>query len=153
MEEENRTVPLFVLNNFLKFDRKIYQIFGLKLGRPLPLKGLIYFIVIALIELIWYLTPVLNILITWIKPAILFAIPILLSWLLVDVGTEGRSPFSYFRSFVKYYLRKLKNVTYVRGKEINKPKNHRVSNYVTYSVPKGYKPKKVKYKNKYITYR
>src|SRR5699024_728942 len=99
MEEENRTVPLFVLNNFLKFDRKIYQIFGLKLGRPLPLKGLIYFIVIALIELIWYLTPVLNILITWIKPAILFAIPILLSWLLVDVGTEGRSPFSYFRFF------------------------------------------------------
>jgi len=152
MNNERPRVPLYVLNNFLKFDRKIYQVFGLQLGRPLPLKGIVYFFIIGGIELVWYFTPVLNKLITWIAPAILIAIPIVLSWLLVDVGTEGRSPFAYFRSFMNYYIRKFKNVTYVRGKEVKKPKTHSFKSYVTYGQPVEDKPKKVKYKG-YVTYR
>ncbi|MCI2257200.1 hypothetical protein L2D08_23085 [Domibacillus sp. PGB-M46] len=36
-------VPLYVINNFLKFDRKIYHLFGLQLGRPIRLKAIFYF--------------------------------------------------------------------------------------------------------------
>lgn len=151
-EQSSRRIPLYVLNNFLKFDRKIYQIFGLKLGRPLPFKGVVYFVILGVIELIWYITPGINKLINWMEPVILIAIPILISWLLVDVGTEGRSPFSYFKSFVSYYFRKLKKVTYVRGKEIKKPRMHKIKGFPTFSKPVKPKTKKVKYKG-YITYR
>lgn len=150
-EKENR-VSLYFLNNFLKFDRKIYQVFGLKLGRPLPMKGIIYFFVIGGIELVWYFTPILNRLINWMEPVVLIAIPIVISWLLVDVGTEGRSPFSYFRSVFNYYNRKFKNVTYVRGKEVKKPRTHSLTSYVTYGQPLKVKSKRIKQKG-YITYR
>jgi len=150
--DEKKRVSLYVLNNFLKFDRKIYHVFGLPLGRPLPMKGLLYFFVIGGIELIWYFTPILNNLIRWMEPAVLIAIPILLSWLLVDVGTEGRSPYSYFRSFVKYYLRKFKKVTYVRGKEVKKPREHTFKSFVTYGQEVEEKPKKIKTKG-YVTFR
>lgn len=152
MSEKKKRVSLYVLNNFLKFDRKIYQVFGLQLGRPLPLKGVLYFFVIGTIELIWYFTPFLNKLINWIAPSVLIALPILLSWLLIDVGTEGRSPISYFRSFINYYVRKIKEVTYVRGKEIKKSESHKFTSYVTYVKPMKDKHKKVGYKG-YLTYR
>lgn len=150
-EKENR-VSLYFLNNFLKFDRKIYQVFGLRLGRPLPFKGIIYFFVIGGIELVWYFTPILNRLINWMEPVVLIAIPIVISWLLVDVGTEGRSPFSYFRSVFNYFIRKIHKVTYVRGKEVKKPRRHSFSSYVTYGKPLKEKPKKIRQKG-YVTYR
>src|SRR5690625_1663805 len=101
-------VSLFVLNDFLKFDRKIYQVFGLQLGRPLSLKLFIYVFFIGGIELIWYFIPVLNRLIIWLPPGVLFAIPFVLAWLLSDVGTEGRSPITFFKSLIFYHLRSLK---------------------------------------------
>lgn len=57
-DEQKRRIPLYVLNNFLKFDRKIYQLFGLKLGRPIPFKGLLYLLVFSIGEVIWLATPV-----------------------------------------------------------------------------------------------
>lgn len=32
-------IPLYVIHNFLTFDRKIYQLFGVQLGRPIRLDG------------------------------------------------------------------------------------------------------------------
>lgn len=52
-------------------------------------------------------------------------IPALISYLLTAVGTEGRAPVSYFRSYVSYQIRKAKAVTYYRGKELEKTKTYR----------------------------
>ncbi|WP_193065430.1 TcpE family conjugal transfer membrane protein [Oceanobacillus oncorhynchi] len=151
-EEEKVYVPLYFLNNFLKFDRKIYQVFGLRLERPIPLKGVIYFFLIGGIILAWYLTPFINRLINWMQPAVLIAIPFLLAWLLVDIGTEDRSPISFFKSFLKYYFRKFKNVFYIRGKEVRKPREHRISKFARISRPKELR-KKVKQKKVFTTIR
>src|SRR5690625_5980778 len=51
---------------------------------------------------------VLNRLIIWLPPGVLFAIPFVLAWLLSDVGTEGRSPITFFKSLIFYHLRSLK---------------------------------------------
>src|SRR5690625_4534607 len=140
-------VSLFVLNDFLKFDRKIYQVFGLQLGRPLSLKFLIYVFVIGGIELIWYFVPVLNRLIIWLPPGVLFAIPFVLAWLLSDVGTEGRSPVTFFKSLIFYHLRSLKRITYTRGKEINKPNQYKFGRYATYGhKDKNFKSKRYNYR-------
>ncbi|WP_040980409.1 MULTISPECIES: TcpE family conjugal transfer membrane protein [Oceanobacillus] len=151
-EEEKRYVSLYFLNNFLKFDRKLYQVFGLRLERPLPLKGVIYFFTFGGIILIWYFIPILNRLINWMQPAVLIAIPILLAWLLVDIGSEGRSPFSFFKSFLYYYYRKSKKVVYVRTKAVKKPREHRFSKYTILSKTKTHS-QKVKKKKEYVTFR
>ncbi len=127
-DEQKRRIPLYVLNNFLKFDRKIYQLFGLKLGRPIPFKGLLYLLVFSIGEVIWLATPVLGQLIRWIPDGILFLLPITIAWLLTDVGTEGRSPIYFFRSFLLYHARKLSRKTYVHGRKY--PKKERMSSIV-----------------------
>lgn len=153
MSEQNKGIPLYFINNFLKFDRKIYQIFGLKLGRPVPLKGVLYTMTIGLMEVIWYFTPFVRGFINWIPVGILIALPITLGWLLTDIGTENRSPIAFFRSLIQYHLRKFKRITYVRGKEIPKQKSFRFHNYFTLGIKREiYKRKKHGYKG-FLTYR
>lgn len=127
----NNQIPLYALNGFLKFDRKLYQIFGLPLGRPIPFKTIIYAIVIGLIEIIIYFTPVLGKLISWIPPIILLIIPIGLAWLLSDIGTEDRSPVSFFKSFFLYQIRKVKGNSYYRSREIPRERKYEFNNYIT----------------------
>lgn len=129
-------VPLYVINNFLKFDRKIYQLFGLQLGRPIRLKSVFYFFLFGAMELLWYFTPGLGILLHWIPAGILFAMPVTLAWLLSDIGTENRSPISYFRSFISFHWRRLERVTYFKGKKLKKPKTFVVDGICTYEEPK-----------------
>ncbi|MCM3638268.1 conjugal transfer protein [Sporosarcina luteola] len=122
-----------MLNNFIRFERQLYQIFGLELGRPLRLKAVMYFILIALVEAAIYFTPGIGRLINWIPVGILILIPIGLAWLLADVGTEGRSPIHFFRSFITYQIRKLKNNTFYRGREVEKERDYQFHNYYTYA--------------------
>ncbi|OZU89033.1 hypothetical protein CIL03_08425 [Virgibacillus indicus] len=153
MEEQNRKIPLYFINNFLKFDRKLYQIFGMKLGRPVPLKGVLYAMVIGLAEVIWYFTPVLGRFISWIPVGILIALPITLAWLLTDIGTENRSPVAFFRSLFQYHLRKFNRVTYVRGKEIEKETTFQFYSHFTLGIKEdNFRRKKHVYKG-YVTYR
>lgn len=125
-----------MLNNFLKFERKIYQVFGLQLGRALSVKAVIYFLVIGVIEIIIYNLPVIGNLINWLPLSILLMIPIGLAWLLADVGTEGRSPVYFFRSFFAYQKRKyIDKTTLFRGRQISKPSDYQFRNYMTICVP------------------
>lgn len=131
-----KRVPLFVLNNFIKFERKIYQVFGVKLGRPLSFKMVLYAIFFGVIELIFYNLPIVGNLINWLPFAILVTIPVLLGWLLADVGTEGRSPIFFFRSFFAYQKRKwIDKSTLYRGRQISKIRNYQFRNYFTFKEP------------------
>nr|WP_285853329.1 TcpE family conjugal transfer membrane protein [Sporosarcina luteola] len=124
------------MNNFIRFERQLYQIFGLELGRPLRLKAVMYFISIGLIEAAIYFTPGIGRLINWVPVGILILIPIALAWLLADVGTEGRSPIHFFRSFISYQIRKLKNNTFYRGREVERERDYQFHNYYTYAESK-----------------
>ncbi|WP_368668762.1 TcpE family conjugal transfer membrane protein [Sporosarcina sp. 6E9] len=122
-----------MLNNFIRFERQLYQIFGLELGRPIRLKAVMYFFVITIVEATIYLTPGIGRLINWIPVGILILIPIGLAWLLADVGTEGRSPVHFFRSFILYQARKIKDSTIYRGREVEKEKDYQFHNYFTFN--------------------
>ncbi|QUW20896.1 hypothetical protein JSQ81_13855 [Sporosarcina sp. Marseille-Q4063] len=124
-----------MLNNFIRFERQLYQIFGLELGRPIRLKAVMYFFVIAIVEATIYFTPGIGRLINWIPVGILILIPIGFAWLLADVGTEGRSPVHFFRSFILYQARKIKDSTIYRGREVEKEKVYQFHNYFTFNEP------------------
>lgn len=122
----------------MKFERKIYQVFGLQLGRPLSVKLVIYAIFFGILEIIIYNLPVVGNLINWLPFAVLVMIPIGLGWLLSDVGTENRSPIFFFRSFFAYQKRKwLDRKVLYRGRAIPKDNYYQFRNYLTYRVPKG----------------
>lgn len=134
MNNEKKRISLYVLNDFLKFDRKLYQLFGLNLGRPIKLKTLLYFLVILVVELIIYFTPVINVLIRWFPFIFLILFPAFLAYLLSDIRTEGRNSIAFFRSVILYHLRKFKKVTYCRGRVIAKPAEYRFAGYSTLAV-------------------
>ena len=50
-EHKTNHTALHVLNDYLKFEKKIYQVFGVPIGRPIAFKAVGYFIVIFLIEM------------------------------------------------------------------------------------------------------
>lgn len=129
-------IPLYVLNNYLKFEKKIYQVFGLKLGRPLRMKAVLYAIVFGVGTIVFYNIPYLGNLINWMPKGVLVLIPIGLAWLLADVGTENRSPIYFFRSFIGYQIRNfITKKTYYRGKEIPRETVYQFKNYFTYTLP------------------
>lgn len=149
-DKKNR-VKLLVLNDFLKFDRKIYQLFGLSLGRPIKMKTILYFLFILGIELTIYFTPFIGELINWLPSVYLILIPALLAYLLSGVRTEGRTPIAFFRSLFLYRLRKLNSVTYRRGREIAKPRTYNFVGYATITFAEDrtdFVPKKIKFKDR-----
>ena len=77
-KDKDSRVKLLVLNDYLKFERKIYQLFGVSIGRPIKIKTLLYVIIALVIELAIYFTPVIGNLINWLPPVFLIAIPILI---------------------------------------------------------------------------
>lgn len=138
-------IPLYVLNNFLKFERKIYQLFGLQLGRPLSIKFVLYMVAFGVIEIIWYNLPVVGSLINWLPFGILVVIPIGVAWLLSDIGTEDRSSIAFFISFFAYqYRRHFVKRTYYRGRTVEKPRSYQFSNYYTYKINSKKDEEKIK---------
>lgn len=131
MKSEKSKVTLHVLNDFLKFDRKIYQLFGFSLGRPIKLKTVLYFLGLLTIELAIYFTPVIGLIFNWMPAIFLILLPASLAYLLSDIRTEGRNSLAFFRSVFLYHARKLKRVTYIRGREISKPASY---NFIGYST-------------------
>ncbi len=131
----------YVLNDFLKFDRKVYGLAKKNWGRPIKFKSILYWLFFNVVFIIWYFIPVLNLVLRWLPPIIVFMIPALISYLLTAVGTEGRAPVSYFRSYVSYNLRKAKAVTYYRGKELEKAKTYRFNPLLSIGSEKKEKEK------------
>lgn len=115
---------MFVLNDFLKFERQLYQFAGFKVGRPLKLKTVGYFFGIVGLLLVWNLIPVLNFPLKILPNSLLYAAPFIATYLLVDIGTENRSPLKFFRSMCGYHYRKFKRKTYYKGKELESPKSY-----------------------------
>lgn len=132
-KEDNR-IPLYFLNNFIKFERKLYQFANIPLGRPIKLKSAIYFLVALVIGVVIYFTPVINVTIRWMPPAVLIMIPVGTAWILTDVGTEDRLPMKFFKSFLKYNLQKIKGGYLYRNKNIEKLKSYSFGNYISYST-------------------
>lgn len=132
-EEKDRKVTLYVLNNFIKFERKLYQFAGIPFGRPIKIKTLGYFFGILIIGLIIYFTPGLKLLIRWIPPGLLILVPITVAWLLSDLGTEGRSPIRFFSSFFKYQYRKISGSLHYRNKKIPKFRTYTFNNFISHS--------------------
>lgn len=142
-------VKLLVLNDYLKFDRKIYQLFGISLGRPIKLKSILYFFLFLIIELVIYFTPYIQNLIRWLPAIYLILIPAVLAYIFSGIRTEGRSTVAFFRSLILYHLRKQKDVTYGRGREIKKPRNYRFEGYATIIFAEDrvdFVPRKFKFK-------
>ena len=128
-EYKTNHTALHVLNDYLKFEKKIYQVFGVPIGRPIAFKAVGYFIVIFLIEMLLYVTPVIGNVLKLFPFVILIAIPIGLAYLLADVQTEGRSSVAFFRSVLLYAWRKQQKVTYIRDRLLPKPKVHKLKGY------------------------
>lgn len=141
--EKNNKVRLLVLNDYLKFERKIYQLFGFSLGRPIKLKTILYLAFLLVIELIVYFTPIIGELINWMPAIYLILIPAGLAYLLAGIRTEGRTSISFFRSFLLYFYRKGKAVTYRRGREIAKTTSYKFIGYSTVTFGEDRKQPKV----------
>lgn len=114
-------IPIYVLNDFLKFERKLYSLFGVNLGRSIQFKTITYFVAAFALIFGLSLIPILG--------APLAAIPILvkvgiaggIAYLLTDVGTENRPPLNAFASFVRYHFQISKKQSYYRGKILTAP--------------------------------
>ncbi|MEC0413615.1 TcpE family conjugal transfer membrane protein [Bacillus subtilis] len=127
----NNKIKSFVLNDFLKFERKIYGLPGLNFGRPIQFKTILYFLGFGFAEIVLYFIPIIGIPLRALPFAILLVIPGGLAYLLSDVGTENRQPISFFRSYFSYQIRRLKKVTYYRGKELKKIRTYTFGHYLT----------------------
>lgn len=110
------------LNDFLKFERRLYQFAGLKFGREIKLKAALYWISFCGIFFVWYWIPLLSFPLRMLPNSIVFALPFLATYLLMDVGTENRPPIKFLKSALAYHWRKGKRVTYYKGKELEQPK-------------------------------
>ncbi|MER1987470.1 MAG: TcpE family conjugal transfer membrane protein [Solibacillus sp.] len=128
-EHHSNHTALHVLNDYLKFEKKIYQVFGVPLGRPIAFKAVGYFIVIFLLEMLLYVTPIIGSVLKLFPFVILIAIPIGIAYLLADVQTEGRSSVAFFRSVILYLWRKQQKVTYIRDQLLPKPTVHQIKGY------------------------
>jgi len=130
--KEQRRIPLYVLNNYIKFERKLYQIAGISLGRPLRVKSAIYFLVISAILAVLYFAPITGAVISKMPFGVLILIPFGLAWLLSDVGTEDRSPVAFFRSFIAHNIRKIKGYSIYRGRKVPRAKVYSFNSHINY---------------------
>ncbi|MEC0373189.1 MULTISPECIES: hypothetical protein [Paenibacillus] len=122
MEQQRK--ELWALNDFLKFERRLYQFAGLKFGREIKIKAVLYWLSFSAIEFVWYWIPVLNFPLRLLPESILFALPFAATYLLMDVGTENRPPIKFLKSAAAYHWRKGKRVTYYKGKELEQSKSY-----------------------------
>lgn len=122
-------IPSYVLNEFLLFERKVYQIGDVEMPRPISLKTLGYFITISLILVVLLMLPGIGHLmrlLPWV-----FGFNVFLFWgmasagitaLLTEVGTENRMPLSAFQSMCRYYWLRMKKESYYEGKILTEEK-------------------------------
>lgn len=111
-------IESYVLNEYLRFERKLYSIFGINLGRSIQLKSLMYFLFFLALEFVLSVLPIFGNLISGMPVIMWVLFPVLLAYLLSDVGTENRSPLSYFASFLRYHTAQLRRESYYQGKVI-----------------------------------
>ncbi len=124
-------LSLLVLNDYLKFDRKIYQFMGFSFGRAIKVKTIVYFFLALATELLLFFVPVVSGFLKMLPEVFLLIVPFTVAYLLSDIATEGRSSVHYFRSVLQYTFRKQRKVTYCYGREIAKPTVYQFREVVT----------------------
>lgn len=138
----NNKISVYVLNDFLKFERKLYSLFGINLGRSIQFKTLLYFVGSGVTLLLLSMMPITGSIIKAIPPAVLLFIAVGAAFLLTDVGTENRSPIHFFRSFFRYHFGKAKRHTYYKGKILTAPKPIKFNTVVSVGQEKKKRAKK-----------
>lgn len=141
---------LYVLDDALKFDKKLYGIWGLRFPRPISVKSVLYFIAPLSLMIIVNFIPILkNFLgINPKKYGVLYiVIPVAFTYFLTDIGTENRPPLKFLKSVVLYGFRKMRGISYYRGKTLSSPKNYKfhsffLGGYLTYREPNERSSKK-----------
>lgn len=136
----------YVLNDFLKFERKIYSVFDQDIGRPIYLKTVLFFLVALAIIFGLSFIPFTGFLVNWIAPGIKVVIAGVIAAILTDVGTENRTPASFFKSFLQYHLMRWKKESYYKGKVMKEEKP--VAFGTTFNVAKPKKQRQPKKKGK-----
>lgn len=139
-----KKIQLYVLKESMKFDKKFYGMWGFKFWRPIPVRSFFYFLTpFALMVSFNFIPFVKNFLsINVVKYGALYIIiPTAITYFLTDVGTENRSPIKFLRSVILYGFRKMKGVSYYRGKELPRLKNYKfhsimLGGYLTYREPR-----------------
>lgn len=147
---------MYYISGFKKIDRKIYQIMGKRIGRAIPIKSIVYFILVLIIIFVLRHLPLINILFLKIPFLVSYLLlPFIGSYLLSDVESEKRTVFSYVRSVFNYHTRKLKNQNFYRGKLVMRPQKYEFKGQMTvHEIEKEKKYQGQKYKVKgYVTYR
>ncbi|MGG0545244.1 TcpE family conjugal transfer membrane protein [Priestia aryabhattai] len=149
-ETNHQTTKMYVVTNMTKINRKIYSIFKINVGRAIPLRSLIYFLVTLVVVFILRHIPLLNYLFLWIPFTIAYiGIPIGVSYLLGGISSEERTPLAFFKSFFSYYLRQQRHKNFFRGKEVEKPVVYRFRGMPTYQVQVTQEKKEVYSKRKF----
>lgn len=118
---ENTKIRFYVLNKFLRFDKKIYHIFDYRLPRPVSLKMASYFIVAAIPLMLIPLLPFIGWTLAWIPWFYRLGLAGVLAYFFAGTATENRKPSHFFLSVFNYHFRTSKKVTYYKGREIITP--------------------------------
>lgn len=130
--------PLYVLNKFLKFEKKIYRFNDIRLPQPIQLKVVLYFLVSFAVFAFVVALPGLGTLIRLMPPFFVLitmvVVPFLTSHLLAGVGTENRPPINAFTAFLNFHILKAKRETYYKGKIIKRPHTVRYQNTSTVRI-------------------
>ncbi|WP_243292834.1 TcpE family conjugal transfer membrane protein [Bacillus sp. FJAT-47783] len=156
--DDKRRIEMYYISGFKKIDRKIYQIFGKKIGRAIPIKSIVYFIVVFGIVFLLRHLPIINLLFLKIPFLVSYLlIPVVASYLLADMGTEKRTVLSYIRSIVNYQLRKRQRLNFYRGKLVASPQTYSVKGHARIVMSelranRAYKGKRYKVRG-FVTYR
>lgn len=128
-------IKMYVISNMMRFERKIYALFGFRIGRALNIRSLLYFIGFLVGMALWRHLPVLKWLVGWMPFVIAYiAVPVGMTYLMSGVTTENRNPAQYFVSVLRYYDRKRKHLSFYRGKLVPKPRHYRIQQGYFYRV-------------------
>ena len=121
MNDERETS--YVLNDYLTFEKKLYVIGKYPLPRPIAFKTMLYFLGFIAVLFLGGNIPIIGIVFDNIRLVVKIAIAGGAAWYLTAVGTEERSPISFFISYLKYNFATPANVEYYQGRELPAPKN------------------------------
>lgn len=116
----NNRIAVYVLNDFLKFERKLYSLFGINLGRSIQFKTLVYFGVVFAVLFFLSLIPILGAPVRLLPVPGYLVVAGVVAYLLSDVGTENRPPLNALVSLIRYHVQAGRGERFYKGKVIVK---------------------------------
>lgn len=143
---DNDRIVSYVINDFLKFERKIYSIFNIPLGRVIYFKTLIYLGGLGTFFLFLSILPLFNLL----PIPFYLGLAIIGAWILTDQGTENRPPLNAFASLVRFHYQKFRGETFYKGRVLPKQKTIKFERLPEIRESREQQPKK---KEKFLVFK